>query len=288
MEDTQAPPAGEHEAEMTAPASLSEVLAFQNVDRHETHREAGAGAAEDVAAAAETPEPKPEPIAAPVAQPAPVAETPKIDPATKPEAEQPFWYRKEIEKERKRAQAAERQLEELARRPPQAEPQRGPDPLEDPEAFEAHRQREIHTLRAEIRLEGSEDRFIEKHGEEQLDEVREWLRTKHNGQGNPMEQWALSQRDPWRAAHQQYQREKLAAEIGEDPNAWRDSERERIRQEILAEQAVQQQHIPAAAPQMSRPTPPPPSSTVRSAAPRDGTGRFTGPAPIGGVLKHSF
>ena len=139
----------------------------------------------------------------------------------------------------------------------------------------------LETQRVIDRLERSEDRFIDKFGDETFEETRDWLRTRPD-----IERWAMGQRDPWKAAHDQYRREKLDSEVGSDPEAWLETklaerlaaEREAIRQEILAEA---QGHQPAPAP---RHTPPPATAGVRSAAPRSGAAPFTGPTPLGDIL----
>lgn len=198
---------------------------------------------------------------APAEEPAKEA-APEVKPETKPEAEQPFWYRKQIEKERKQRQALERELEQAR----QAQPQHQlPDPRQDPVSY-------FETQRVMDRLERSEDRFVDKHGEQEFDAVKEWLATRPD-----IEAWAIQQRHPWGSAFQQYQREKLSAEIGDDPNAWRESERERLRAEILAE-------LPTAPMAPQRPNIPTPASGQRSAAPR-GAPAFAGPTPLGDILK---
>jgi hypothetical protein len=195
------------------------------------------------------------------------AETPQAtpeaqQPETKPGAEQPFWYRKQIEKERKERQRLERELEQARKSVPQYEL---PDARQDPVSY-------FETQRVIDRLERSEDRFIDKHSEQEFDLVKEWLTTRPD-----IEAWAVQQRHPWGAAYQQYQREKLSTEIGDDPNAWREKERERLRQEILAE-------LPAASMALQRPNLPPPASGQRSTASRSGPA-FAGPTPLGNILK---
>lgn len=232
-----------------------------------------------------------EPDAAPtLSAPAPTAETAApaaaapaapTDPAAKPASEQPFWYRKEIEKERKQRQQLERELEQARRTSAAPQPALSEEDLNRPLT---RAELESYTARQQLvgRLERSEERFTDKHGDEAFEATREWLATRPD-----IEDWALKQRDPWKAAHDQFNKERLASEIGEDPNAWRERERERIRQEILAEQQRAPTPAPATPPQM-RATPPLPASTARSAAPRDPAGRFTGPAPIGSLSKNRF
>lgn len=195
-------------------------------------------------------------------EPAKQEAAPEVKPETKPEAEQPFWYRKRLKEIEQRAKAAEQRAQELESRQPQ---QYLPDPRQDPLAY-------FERARLEDSLARSEDRFVDKHGEAEFDAVKEWLVTRPD-----IEAWAIQQRHPWGSAFQQYQREKLSAEIGDDPNAWRESERERLRAEILAE-------MPSAPMAAQRPNIPQPASGQRSAAPRGGPG-FAGPTPLGDILK---
>jgi hypothetical protein len=199
----------------------------------------------------------------PVEAQAPVQEAaPEAKPEAKPEAEQPFWYRKQLKKEKDRAAALERELEQARQQVPQ---QHLPDPRQDPIGH-------FETMRVMDRLERSEDRFVDKHGEQEFDAVKEWLTTRPD-----IEAWAIQQRHPWGAAFQQYQREKLSAEIGDDPNAWREAERNRLRAEIQAE-------FQASAP-MAQPRIPAPASGQRSVAPSRTGPAFAGPTPIGDILK---
>jgi hypothetical protein len=276
MSDIDTAPAAETEIAESAPPSISELIAerHQTLPDHEGHLEVG-----------EDPDDEPAPAAAAVAKTAPApgaeaapaakVETP-VDPAAKPEKEQPFWYRKEIEKERKARQQAERELEAARRQAPQ--PQRQPGEEDDPHRpltraeLEAYRQHDALIGR----LERSEERFVDKLGEETFEKTRDWLATRPD-----IEEWALKQRDPWASAHSQYRKEELAAEIGEDPKAWQEKERQRIRDEVRAEMEAEASGQPAPtrqAPQMRAP-PPAPASTARAAAPRDpATGKVHAPS----------
>jgi hypothetical protein len=195
-------------------------------------------------------------------EPAKQETAPEVKPETKPEAEQPFWYRKRLKEIETRAKQAEQRAQELEAR--QSAPNL-PDPRQDPVAH-------FETMRVMDRLERSEDRFVDKHGEQEFDAVKEWLATRPD-----IEAWAIQQRHPWGSAFQQYQREKLSAEIGDDPNAWREQERARLRAEILAE-------MPSAPMAPQRPNIPQPASGQRSTAPRGGDGRFAGPTPLGEII----
>lgn len=271
------------ETESAEPASISSLIEerHQPLPDHEAHREVGE---EDEPAPAAAVVVKPAPT--PVVEAAPAAKVETIDPAAKPEAEQPFWYRKEIEKERKARQAAERRAADLEQR----QPPRQPAPAaggeqEDPERPLTRAELEFYRQRDALvgRLERSEERFVDKLGEETFEATREWLATRPD-----IEEWALKQRNPWQAAHGQFTKEKLAAEIGDNPDAWREAERQRIRDELRAEMDAESQHQPARRdPPQMRPALPAAASTARSAAPRDDSGRFA-PAPLSSLTKHRF
>lgn len=264
---------------------ISDLLISERDDRHEPHQEVG----DAPQMAPQEPEQS--------AQPAPMAENPAPAPAPAPQAPQagdqpenqgPKWYRDAIAKANREREQLRRENEALRRQgQPQAQPQPGPDPVESPDDFQGYLESRFERQRLIDRLERSEERFTDKHGDDTFEEVKTWLSTRPD-----IEEWALKQRDPWRAAHSQFTKEQLASEIGDDPKAWQEKERERIRQEVLAEvqagQAQQDQHIPAK-PQMRTPAAPPPmAATARSAAPRDPQGRFAGPTPLGDLTKHKF
>lgn len=273
-EDTA--PAAETEIAEIAPPSISDLISdrHQTLESHEVPKEVGG-----------EPEPAPAPAVVGAPTPAPVAETP-ADPAAKPEAEQPFWYRQEAKKLRQRAEAAERELEASRNRPPPQQRQEPQGEPEDPNRPLTRAELEFYRNQDALigRLERSEERFIDKLGEETFEATKEWLATRPD-----IEEWALKQRNPWQAAHSQFAKEKLAAEIGEDPNAWREAEKERMRQELRAEMEAEQGHQPArpTTPPTMRAAPPAPASTARSATPRDDAGRFA-PTSIGSLTKNKF
>lgn len=189
--------------------------------------------------------------------PAPAA--PEKDPEPKGD---PFWYRKAIEKERKKRQELERRLEEREQHDPRQQAPQFSDPVQY-----------LEYTRTVDRLERSEDRFIDRHGDDTFDEVKAWLSTRSD-----IEQWAQQQRHPWGAAHEQYQREKLSAEIGDDPNAWRERELAKLREQARREMGGQ------AAPMVQQRAPiPAPASGQRSAGSRSGP-EWSGPKPIGSIL----
>lgn len=246
-------------------------------------------------ASAPAPQPAPRAETAPAAPEAPAAVPPAAAAPAQPAAhpEGPYWYRKDIQAARRRADDAERRAQELEQRlqhnrpaPAQRQEEEG-----EPDPYQQYVEARIAQERLVMRLENSQDRFVEKHTEDVFEDVKTWLIGKADPRtgANPMEQWAMQQRDPWAAAFDQFRREGLAAEIGDDPASWREKEREKLRQELLAEMGGGAP-APAPAPSMaaapSRPNPPPPASQARAAAPRDPqTGQY---APAGALTKHSF
>jgi hypothetical protein len=273
------------ETENAEPASIADLVAerHQALPDHEAHKEVG-----------EDPDDEPAPAAAVVAKtaPAPVAEAAPaakvettVDPATKPETEQPFWYRKEIEKERRARQAAERRAADLEQRQPA--PQQRQEPAgegDDPErpltraVLEFYRQRDALVGR----LERSEERFVDKLGEETFEATREWLATRPD-----IEEWALKQRDPWRAAHSQFTKESSPRKSAKTPTPGAKPNASGCAKNFARKWTPRPSTSRPAAPPQMRSAPPAAASTARSAAPRDDSGRFA-PAPLTSLTKNKF
>lgn len=283
-------------AEIDSAASATPLSDIIGSDRHQTVSEHVV----EVEAGAPTPEPAP----APSAQPAPKAEI--AAPAPAPGGDQqtqqpqgPRWFRDEMAKKERENARLRAENERLAPGRPAQQPQPRPtppeielpNPTEDPVGYahavlaiqrqELAQERQQRTqFEYQTRLNTSE-RFARKEfGNDLFDETFAWLETRHD-----LQDVFSRQPDPWGAAISHYQRERIAEEIGDDPNAWRERERERIRAEIQSELADRDQHQPA--PQrgsMARTPPPPPASTVRNAVDRDDRGRFTGPTPMSAIL----
>jgi hypothetical protein len=286
------------ETENAEPASIADLVAerHQALPDHEAHKEVGedpddepapaaAGVARPAAPAAPA-APVAAAPAAPAATPAPAAPDPVDDPKS------PRWFREEMRRQRDANARLSRELQQRNDNPPPqprpAAPQAElPNPAEDPQGYHDAVSRDFNARMQRFELVQTlrlSERFaVQQHGTEKFEDCRAWLSTKPD-----IEAWALQQPDPWGAAFTQYTREQLAEEIGDDPNAWREKERQRLREEILAEQAERDQHIPARAqaPQM-RSAPPAAASTARSAAPRDDSGRFA-PAPLTSLTKNKF
>ena len=207
------------------------------------------------------------------ADPAPAAAAPE----PKDEPKEPFWYRKTLREKEAELKALRQQVEQFQTHQPQSQSQPAPDPYEDPQGYQVAVQQTVQQALFAQRLEFSEMRARDKFGDDTWEETNDWLRNRPD-----VAQWAASQRDPCGAAVQLYQREKLAAEIGDNPDQWREKERERLRQEILAEV---QQTAPQGATPITRAIIPGPGSQARSAAPKGG---WSGPQPVKSALKNSF
>lgn len=250
---------------------------------HETHREVGdepdegaALAALAARAPAAAPAPEPKPAAAPAAP----AATDPID-----DLRSPKWFRDEMKRQRAENQRLNGELQRRGETPPAprpaATPAELPNPAEDPQGYHDAVQRglvnQMQRFQLETKLNLSERFAVQTHGGEAFEECKAWLSTKPD-----IEAWAIQQPDPWASAFTQYNRERLAEEIGDDPKAWQEKERQRIRDEVRAEMEGEgAPAAPARQPPQMRAAPPAPASAVRAVAPRDpSTGQWVGPAPL--------
>lgn len=223
----------------------------------------------------------------PASPSAPAAPAGEQDPATDPRS--PRWFREHMQRVNRERAAERAELDRLRNQGGRPSPQHSqpqgpelPDPLEDPagyaQALLGIANQRIQQTQLLTTLTISERFARQQHGNEEFETCKAWLSTRPD-----IEAWALQQPDPWGAAFTTYGRERLAEEIGEDPNAWREREREKLRAEILAEAgAATSQPAMTSAPQPHR-APPAPASTARSTQSRDPAGRFA-PTPLGDLL----
>ncbi len=218
-------------------------------------------------------------ITAPDPAPAPA---PAVTDSPKPE---PFWTRDELRKSQKankRLQAdfdkAQQELEDL-----RAQRRQQPAAEQDEDDPQRAYIRHAEQIALNTRLDTSELLARDKHGDEAVDEMLEWLGTRPD-----MAQWAMKQKNAYASAMQAYKKERLAAEIGDDPEAWRAAERARLQEQIRAELAAEQQQ-PNALATAGHPTPariPTPGATQTSARPK--AGQFSGPKPLSAIGKNDF
>lgn len=169
---------------------------------------------------------------------------------------EPFWYRKALSEKERANKALARRLEQMEQRFAQTAQ---PGPQLSPEEA-----RQFDTATLNIRIS---ERFARKEHGPLFEEARDWLATRPD-----VEQWAQGQDDPWDAAINLYKREKLAAEIGDDPAAYRARIEAEVRAQFEQQPAQQQPGMTAAQPRL-----PQSASAARSAPPRGQDGKFASP-----------
>ena len=152
--------------------------------------------------------------------------------------------------EREKRQKAERELEEMRRWRAQMEAQKQqpktPDMYEDPEGYTRYQQSMLQQTLWNERLNVSELMARDKYGEELVDQARDAFLAQTKS--NPALYVEMQQsRHPYDFVVAWHKRSQFLNEV-KDPDEWRNAERERIRQELLAE-----------ASQPSKPKAPPPS-----------------------------
>ena len=114
-----------------------------------------------------------------------------------------------LQQERERRQAIERQLEQERIRP------EVPDIYQDPEAFAAFQHQQAQSVALNVKLDLSEDMAREKHGDEAVDQARDWALAKFAS--NPaFQQEVMSQRNPYGFVVNQYKREQMLASVNPD------------------------------------------------------------------------
>lgn len=211
--------------------------------------------AENEAAVAEIQAEAPETEAGAAEQAQPPQQEKKQEAPAPAEPKEPFWYRKALsDKERANKEMA-RRLELLEQRLQQSSP--GPQ-LSPEQQFEQ--------MAVQFNIRNSE-RFARKEHGALFEEARDWLMSRPD-----VEVWAQQQDDPWDAAINLYKREKLAAEIGDDPAAYRARIEAEIRAQFEQQPAQQQPGMTAAQPRL-----PQSASAARSAPPRGQDGKFASP-----------
>ncbi len=171
-----------------------------------------------------------------------------------------------------------------------------PDMFKDPNAYNAWIDRQLNKRAEDIarqhvqpimsqvsdaNLRLSEMQAEKNLGPERFGKLNEWIKA----QGEQFGAWALSQPDPYWAAYQQYRQRTTFERLGDDDL---ETYEQKLRAKILAEM---QGPIDAADDDLDDPPPqrqraPQSFANSRSAAPdRDTGGRFTGPRPLGELVR---
>lgn len=148
---------------------------------------------------------------------------------------------RELGEARQRLQAFERQQQDWQRQQQQPQSQQPPDIFQDPDGYrqfmESSFTSRLEQARQQDRFNYSEDRARDKFGDARVDEVKSWIAERANDRA--IEARVLGSRHPYGEMVKLYEEQKLLSEIGSDPEAWRQAEREKLRAELAAEQQQQ-------------------------------------------------
>lgn len=172
--------------------------------------------------------------------------------------------------EREKRQAAQREAEDLRRKLAAYEAQKAqpaPDFYDDPEARLQAERAQVHNALWNERLNTSELVARQAHGEETVNAAREAFMSE--AQQNPALAVELRrQQHPYDFVVNWHRRQRVLAEVGTDPAAYRAKIETEVRERVLAELAAAQPQKPAA---------PPPSL---AAAPSVGSNSQAIPSPF--------
>ena len=136
-----------------------------------------------------------------------------------------------LHEERDRRKALEAQLAAQ----PRKEPEPMPDVFDDAEGYTKRLQTDIQQTAQTVRLDLSEDLARQTHGDELVDAAMEAFKPHAN---TALHQQILAARNPYAELVRWHKQQEIAAQIGNDPDAWREAERAKLREEIQAEMAA--------------------------------------------------
>lgn len=144
--------------------------------------------------------------------------------------------------EREKRQAAERELNQLRewRRQQEAQAraaqQKVPDVFEDPQGFVAHSQQTFQSALIGTKMEMSKFLAERDFGAELVNEAFAFY------EANPqLSQQFVSHPSPWHAGVEFYKQQKAIQEIGNDPEGWKKSQMDTLREQIKAELLAEMQ-----------------------------------------------
>jgi hypothetical protein len=187
-----------------------------------------------------------------------VAPEPKPEPATVPLAA--------VQEERQKRQELERQIAAMRQQKP---PEPTPDVFEQPDQVIPYMKKQMDEALMAQRSEMSRMFAEQQFGADEVAAAQEAiLKPGMEADANRLSAEPM----PYVALVKWHQQQKLMSEIGDNPNAWRDAERAKIRAEVEAEQAVK---AARAAPSLA---------TQTSVGERSGPA-WAGPTPLGDILK---
>lgn len=156
-------------------------------------------------------EPAAEPVAAePTPEPEPA--NPLVAPVVDLKPEPGFVPITSMLDEREKRQKLEAELAQLRASQQQPEPQQIPDVFEDPEGFANYQRQAAQQATLNAKLDISEEMARDKYGDEIVDKARDWaLQQIHTRPGFYQE--LIQQRNPYRHAVEQYNREQIASQV---------------------------------------------------------------------------
>lgn len=143
--------------------------------------------------------------------------------------------------ERDKRKEAQRRAEELERRLAQLEQAQQPKPdfLDDPEAALRHQQESVRFQIWNERLNMSEMLARQAYGDDLVAQAQEAFGAA--ARDNPALQMELQrQRNPYDFVVKWHKRNSFISEVGDDPETWKNAQREALKAEILAELQAQQ------------------------------------------------
>jgi len=157
------------------------------------------------------------------------------EPTKEPAKEQvPLATYLEERSERKALESRISEMEAALKAKPEV---KAPDMFADPEGYNKHQQEQMNQVAANTRLDMSQAIAEEKHGKEAVATAFEAL--KASGDKAAINA-ILAERLPYQALMTWDKRRLAMSEIGDDPVAWKEAERVRMRQELQAEMAAEQ------------------------------------------------
>lgn len=185
---------------------------------------------------AEAPEPKQED-----AEPEKPAEPKATEDEPDPKAWQYAAYKDERTKRQEwetKARESEGRLQTLERELRELKKPKPVDPYEDPEGYAKQQQQTWEEREADLRKEILNERYNfsqmtaeQSYGKEKVDEALEWAKSLPQA-----ERVAITQTPhPYAEVVERKKRHDALKEVGDDPEAWRTAERERIKAEVLEE-----------------------------------------------------
>lgn len=153
------------------------------------------------------------------------------EPEAKPEPTVPLAALLEVRQE---LQGLKSQMQTAA---PQQPPAPAPDVLENQAGFEAHMGRQISQQVNNVKLDISEEMTRAAHGDEKVDAAFSAIQASNNP---ALQQSILQARNPWGELVKWHDQQQIAAEIGNDPAAYRAKVEGEVRAKIEAEMVAKQ------------------------------------------------